>query len=197
MTASRLRPFMGDSKNWPVISDFWALSYVRVARLRATECPLASASWKKEPTPSAALKPWDDSDKVPSNLGAAQMKVELTRFRIKPDKIGRVDEWLRLLNTCVDECVATLEREKMYVEVVFRERYKNEDFLYWFTIQHESGEPLETSPHEIDKIHRSFGRECIDLTYGAVDPLPQVIMIPEGVAAAMDWTKPHEARAQW
>jgi len=137
------------------------------------------------------------SDRVRCQIGAAQMKVELTRFRIKPDKIGRVDEWLRMLNARIDECVATLEREKMFVEVVFRERYKNEDFLYWFTIQHESGEALESSPHEIDKIHHSFGRECIDLTYGAVDPLPQVIMIPKRVAAAMDWMKPHEAGALW
>ena len=125
------------------------------------------------------------------------MKVELTRFRIKPEKLDRVDEWLRVLNSRVDECVATLEREKMFVEVVFRERYKNEDYLYWFSIQHESGEPLETSPHEIDHIHRAFGQECIDLTYGAVDPLPQVVMIPDRIAAAMDWIKPHEAGMKW
>lgn len=125
------------------------------------------------------------------------MKVALTRFRIKPDKINRVDEWLRELNQRIDECVVTLAREKMYVEVVFRERYNGEEFLYWFSIQHESGEPLETSPHEIDKIHRAFGRECIDLSYGAVDPVPQVVMIPEHVAAAMDWEKPHEAAVRW
>ena len=125
------------------------------------------------------------------------MKVELTRFRIKPDKLSRVDEWLKTMNDRIDECVETLEREKMYVEVVFRERYKGEEFLYWFSIQHDSGEPLDTSPHEIDKIHRSFGEECIDLTYGAVEPLPQVVMIPKRVAEAMDWQKPHEASLQW
>ena len=85
----------------------------------------------------------------------------------------------------------------MYVEVVFRERYKGEDFLYWFSIQNESGEPLETSPHEIDKVHRAFGLECIDLTYGAVDPLPQLVMIPERVAASMGWTNPHQAAIPW
>src|SRR4051812_47092205 len=99
------------------------------------------------------------------------MKVQLTRFRIKADKLERVDEWLRVLNQRIDECVATLEREKMLIEVVFRERYKDEDFLYWFMIQHESGERIETSPHEIDRVHRSFGQECIDLLYGAVDPV--------------------------
>ena len=39
------------------------------------------------------------------------MKVELTRFRIKPDKVDRADEWMRVMNARVDECVATLERE--------------------------------------------------------------------------------------
>jgi hypothetical protein len=125
------------------------------------------------------------------------MKVELTRFRIRPDKTDRVDEWLRLLNARIDECVATLQREKMHVEVVFRERFQDEEFLYWFTIQDEFGESLETSPHEIDKIHRSFSRECIDLSYGAVDPLPQVIMIPEHVATAMDWFEPQNTRIPW
>jgi hypothetical protein len=128
---------------------------------------------------------------------AANMRVELTRFRIKPDKLARVDEWLSVINSRIKECVATLEREKMFVEVVFRERYKNEDFLYWFTIQHESGEPLETSPHEIDKVHQAFGRECIDLTYGKVDPVPQVILIPDAIAAAMNWTNPHTATLGW
>ena len=125
------------------------------------------------------------------------MKVQLTRFRIKPDKLSRADEWLQVLNERIDECVTTLEREKMYVEVVFRERYNGEEFLYWFAIQDEAGQPLETSPHEIDKIHRAFGRECIDLTYGAVDPVPQVVMIPDRVAAAMGWAQPREAAIRW
>jgi hypothetical protein len=125
------------------------------------------------------------------------MKVELTRFRIKPDQLERADEWMKMMNQRIDECVATLEREKMYVEVVFRERCKGEDFLYWFSVQHESGEPLETSPHEVDKVHRAFGRECIDLTYGAVDPVPQLVMIPKRIAAAMDWETPQNSAVEW
>jgi hypothetical protein len=125
------------------------------------------------------------------------MKVELSRFRIKPDKIGRTDEWLKVLNSRIDECVATLEREKMQFEVIFRGRHNGEDFLYWLTIQHEDGEPLETSPHEIDRIHSDFSEECIDLTYGALEPLPQVIMVPAPVAAAMKWGKPHTSASDW
>jgi hypothetical protein len=125
------------------------------------------------------------------------MNVELSRFRIKPDKLERADEWIRVLNQRVEECVATLEREKMYVEVVFRERYEGQDYLYWFSIQGESGEPLETSPHEIDKVHRTFWEECIDSTYGAVDPVPQLVLIPKRIAAAMNWERPQDAAAEW
>jgi Family of unknown function (DUF6176) len=43
--------------------------------------------------------------------GEHDMKVELTRFRIKPDKLDRADEWLRVMNERVSECVETLKRE--------------------------------------------------------------------------------------
>ena len=43
------------------------------------------------------------------------MKVELSRFRIKPDKLDRADEWIRVLNERAEESIATLDREKMYV----------------------------------------------------------------------------------
>ena len=43
------------------------------------------------------------------------MKVELSRFRIKPDKLDRADEGIRVLNERAEESIATLDREKMYV----------------------------------------------------------------------------------
>ena len=125
------------------------------------------------------------------------MKVELSRFRIKPDKIARCDEWLKLLQERHAECVATLDREKMYVEVIFRERYQGEDYLNWFTIQDETGEALETSPFEIDHIHRAFGGECIDTSFGAVEPAPQMILIAPFISAAMGWTTPQHAAEAW
>ena len=49
------------------------------------------------------------------------MRVELTRVRVKPGKSGRVDEWLAMLNSRMDEVKETLVREEMHVEVIFRE----------------------------------------------------------------------------
>lgn len=53
------------------------------------------------------------------------------------------------------------------------------------------------SPYEIDHIHRAFGQECIDVSYGPDDPLPQVIMIRRPVTEAIDWQKPNESAVAW
>ena len=45
------------------------------------------------------------------------MKVELSRFRVKPGKSERVDDWLQMLNSHMDDVVETLEREQMKIEV--------------------------------------------------------------------------------
>lgn len=49
------------------------------------------------------------------------MIVELTRFRVKPGMSHKVDEWLKFLNDNMEGVLLTLEREKMYVETIFRE----------------------------------------------------------------------------
>ena len=125
------------------------------------------------------------------------MNVELTRYRILPGKSSRVDEWLRMLNDRMPETLATLEREEMYFEVIFRERVGDEEFLAWFSVQGEGGEHIETSPHEIDRLHLGFARECLDLQYGAVDALPQVVMVPDRVASALGWGDPAGWGVEW
>ncbi len=97
------------------------------------------------------------------------MKTELTRFRIKPGMSARVDEWHATLNARKAECLETLEREKMYVEAIFREKIGDEEFIYWFSVQGEGAESIESSPFPIDAIHQAFGEDCIDRTYPRVD----------------------------
>ena len=50
------------------------------------------------------------------------MQVELTRFKVKPGMSSVVDEWLKFLNDNMEGVLLTLEREKMYVETIFREK---------------------------------------------------------------------------
>ena len=113
------------------------------------------------------------------------MKAELTRFRVKPGMSARVDEWMRVLNERKAECLATFEREKMYTEIIFREKTGDEEFLYWMEIRGEGGESVNTSEHEIDKLHIQFWNECIDREWGATDCATQVVMIPAAVETVM------------
>lgn len=120
------------------------------------------------------------------------MKVELTRFRVNEHKSARVDEWLKMLNENMDEVVQTLDREQMKLEVIFREIIADREYLYWFSIQGEAGEDVNTSSFEVDRRHIAFHDECIDHDYGAHDAQPQVVMVPGRVAQAMGWSHPAE-----
>lgn len=125
------------------------------------------------------------------------MRVELTRFRVLPGKSERVDEWLGMLNERMAETLTTLEREQMHVEVIFRERVGEEEFLSWFSIHGEGGGRPETSPHQVDRLHLQYWRECIDDTYRAQDAVPQVVMVADTVAQAIKWTDPKTSAVAW
>jgi hypothetical protein len=118
------------------------------------------------------------------------MRVELTRYRVKPGKSARVDEWLQILSDRRDECLETLVREKMRLEVIFREQIGGDEFLYWFTVQDEIGEEVNTSPFEIDHLHIAFWEECLDRDYGGKDAYPQLILVPPRIAQVMEWPDP-------
>ena len=125
------------------------------------------------------------------------MKVELTRLRIKEGKSARVDEWLKMINGRVDEALETLDREGMRLEIIFREIIGENDYLCWFTVQDETGEPIETSPFDLDRDHIAFGDECIDHEHGGYEAQPQVILVPPAIAAAMRWRDPPKSAVQF
>ena len=78
------------------------------------------------------------------------MNVELTRFKVKPGKSHRVDEWMQLHDN-MKEVLLTLNDEKMYVETIFREIRDGKEYLYWYSVQGKGGTHVENSHHEIDK----------------------------------------------
>jgi len=113
------------------------------------------------------------------------MIIELSRFYVKRRKSKRVDRWMKMLRSRLPEVMRTLKREKMYVEVIFREKAGKEEFLYWFSIQGEGGEHVTTSPFKIDREHIKFSKECIDIRRGKTDLRPQVVMIPARIRTLM------------
>ena len=125
------------------------------------------------------------------------MRVELSRFRIKKDKSDRVDEWMKMLNDNMEEVIQTLDREQMKIEVIFREVINDEEYLYWFSVQGETGESLETSEFKVDQEHSKFHDECIDHSYGMRDAQPQVVMAPREIAKAMGWDRPEASIVEY
>ena len=113
------------------------------------------------------------------------MNVELTRFKVKPGKNHRVDEWMKMLNDHMKDVLLTLNDEKMYVETIFREIRDGEEYLYWYSVQGEGGIAIEASQHEIDKKHLEFWYECIDEEATATDMKTEVVMIQDVVKEAM------------
>ena len=129
--------------------------------------------------------------------GRYGLRVELSRFRVKPDKSGRVDEWLAMLNGQMKEVLQTLDREQMKLEIIFREVIDGDEYLYWFSVQGEQGEHISTSPFEVDARHIQFHEECIGHDYGCRVAQPQVVMVPKVVAEAMDWMDPIRSAVQF
>lgn len=115
------------------------------------------------------------------------MKVELTRYRVKPDKSSKVEEWLNFLNENMEDVLVTLEGEKMYVETIFHEILNGEEFLYWYSVRGEGGVSVDDSTHWIDLKHLEYWDECIDERFGSVDLNTKVVMIPKQVRASMNF----------
>ncbi|MFY8331867.1 DUF6176 family protein [Vagococcus carniphilus] len=113
------------------------------------------------------------------------MNVELTRFKVKEGKSKIVDEWLLFLNENMKETLITLEKEKMYVETIFREVLNGDEYLYWYSVQGENGQEVEESEHWIDKKHLEYWEECIDKNFKPIDLSTEVVMIPEKIKKSM------------
>jgi Family of unknown function (DUF6176) len=87
--------------------------------------------------------------------------VKLYRFELNPDRLDRFDEWVRFEHAHHAETVATLEREKMYFEAIFRDPAREKDVIYWLAVQGEGGGHTDDSPLAIDRRYDQFMRETL------------------------------------
>ena len=97
------------------------------------------------------------------------LKAELSRFKVKEGKSGKVDEWMAFLNDHMEDTLLTLENEKMFVESIHREVVNGTEFLYWYSVQGEGGTEVYDSESYIDIRHLEYWDECIDMEYKPVD----------------------------
>ena len=117
------------------------------------------------------------------------MKTELTVFRVKPGKEGRANEWMDLLVERRQECIATLRREAMYVETIFRLESEGGTRLAWFSIQGDVHGDVDGSEHEIDRLHCAFFDECLERDPRPLDFAHVLTLLPpevERTIAALD-----------
>lgn len=118
---------------------------------------------------------------VPSSIPAG-LRVELSRGKVLPGQSAEADRWLQMLNDRVEECVATLDRERMAVEIVFRLQENGEDYLYWVSIFGSGGNGLDPSV-PIDRDHDAFARRTKEP--GWVEAEPQLLLLPAPVREAV------------
>jgi Family of unknown function (DUF6176) len=89
------------------------------------------------------------------------LRMRLYRYEMNPGKADRFDEWMRFLESQNPAVLQSLERERMYVEGIFRDRERDKEVVYWLTVAAEGGGTSSDSPLEIDKAHMAFLREVI------------------------------------
>jgi len=113
------------------------------------------------------------------------LKVRLLRARVLPGAEAEADRWMAMLNERLDECVAALDRERMAVEIVFRLREGDDDYLFWVTVKGAAGAGLDEDI-PIDRDHAAQSRRTKKPGWTEADP--QVLLLPGPVKdAIMSW----------
>jgi hypothetical protein len=116
------------------------------------------------------------------------LRVSLTRHRIRDGESDTATEWMTMLRERRDECVASLSRDGLALEVIFRAREPDADILYWFEIAAPSAiEKAEDVPEsertDLDLAHLHFAHRA--KVPGHTDAEPQLVLMPEPVLAAI------------
>lgn len=107
---------------------------------------------------------------------------EFMTFPVRLGKEERATEWMKTLVARQEECVATLDREAMHFESIFRSEVNGRVFLSWFSVQGQNAAHVSTSTHDIDETHIEFWRECIDTSLEPHKYQHIVNFIPPAVA---------------
>ena len=110
------------------------------------------------------------------------LHVELSRCKVLPGASAEADKWMKMLDDRRDECVATLDRERMAIEIIFRLKEDGQDYLFWVSVYGEHGAGLDLS-NPIDRDHDAQARRSKEP--GWVEAEPQVLLLPDPVREAV------------
>lgn len=120
--------------------------------------------------------------------------VELSRGKVLRGKSPEADRWMKMLNDRYDECVSTLDRERMAVEIAFRLEEDGQEYLYWVSIYGKDGSGLVLD-NELDRDHQEQAKRTKEP--GWVEAEPQLLLLPEPVKQAiLSWALRPAASSQ-
>lgn len=89
------------------------------------------------------------------------LQVRLHRVEIRDDKLDRYADWQRFLHAHHDEAVATLAREHMFVEAMFRDPVRDPHALYWLEVRDDAGAHANDANLPIDREHERYMHEVL------------------------------------
>jgi hypothetical protein len=111
---------------------------------------------------------------------------ELMTFAVRKGKEERAEEWMQMLQARRLECIATLDREHMHYECVFRSWRDGRLRLSWFEVRGDKGAHVRSSPCEVDELHLAFWHECIDPEVLPEKFEPLLSLVPAAVQHVID-----------
>lgn len=112
------------------------------------------------------------------------LQVELSRHQIREGASEATDSWMETLNARRPEAQATLVRDGMAIEVIFRRQEGDAEYLYWFELRAAWSEgDIQSVPDEqltdLDREHIRAMR--VAKLPGWEDLTPQLVMIHPGL----------------
>lgn len=117
------------------------------------------------------------------------LHVELSRHVIRDGQSAEADRWMAMLRERREECVATMRRDGLAVEVIFRTQVGGEEVLYWFEIGTQSGNADAVPDADrtgLDRAHLDFNRRV--KVPGHTSARVEVVLIPPAIERAMrEW----------
>lgn len=114
--------------------------------------------------------------------------VRLSRAKVLPGASAEADRWMAMLNDRLDECVASLDGERMAIEIVFRLRENGEDYLFWVSVHGAGGISFDPDS-AIDRDHLEQAKRTKGP--GWTEAEPQLLLLPGPVRdAVLSWALP-------
>jgi hypothetical protein len=113
------------------------------------------------------------------------LRVRCARARIRQGMEHEAERWMQMLNDRREEAIQTLERERVAIEIVFRER-DDEGVAGVGDDPGHGGASIDDSAFDIDRDHAAFA-ERVKLP-NRPEAEPQLLLLAEPVRdAVLEW----------